>query len=94
MRSNPHSHAAPRVKASDRLLLSAQNSVVDDVDDSIMASAAPERQVQVTACADANVAHDIPPNDLTTLMQVEIQRLQTELKRAHDANREISDKNR
>jgi hypothetical protein len=59
-----------------------------------MASAAPDRQMQVSTDADANVAHDAPPPDLTAFMETEIQRLKAELRRAQDANREILDKNR
>jgi hypothetical protein len=93
-RSDPHSTAVRRVRSSDRLLLIAQNSIEEEFDDNSMASAPPERQVQVFTGAEVNIAHDATAEDLTAILHNKIQRLQSKLRHVQDENREISDKNR
>jgi hypothetical protein len=92
-RSDPQQKATTRVKSTDRPLLAAQTSV--ESDDEQMASAPPERQVQVATDADAqHAARDAATHELTKALQDEIFRLQSELRRAHETNREILDRNK
>jgi hypothetical protein len=93
-RSDPHSKAVKRIRSSDRLLLTAQNSIEEDTDENSMASAPPERQVHVSTGAEANIPHDAPQSDLTEMLHDQIQRLQSELRFAQAENREMVDKNR
>jgi hypothetical protein len=81
------------VRSSDRLLLTAQNSIEEDTDENSMASAPPERQVHVSTGGEANTAHEDPQPDLTAKLHDQIQRLQSELRFAQAENREMVDKN-
>jgi cysteine sulfinate desulfinase/cysteine desulfurase-like protein len=93
-RSDPHSKSVKRIRSSDRLLLTAQNSIEEDADENTMATAAPERQVHVSTGGETHTAQEGPQADLTEMLHDQIQRLQSELRFAQAENREMADKNR
>jgi hypothetical protein len=93
-RTDPHSKSVKRIRSSDRLLLTAQNSIEEDADENTMATAAPERQVHVSTGSEMHTAQEASQADLTDMLHDQIQRLQSELRFAQAENREMVDKNR
>jgi hypothetical protein len=86
-RSDPHSKAVKRIRSTDRLLLTAQNSIEEDADENTMASAAPERQVHVSTGGEMHTAHEGPQARFNNeMLHDQIQRLQSELRFAQAEN--------